>query len=81
MDRLAEIAETESVSHLFELAAVVGDGEVALAEVAKLRVKEESPSFVILEELGPDGEPIVASRGVTYEHGSTKLGGDGADDP
>ena len=78
-DRLAGIAE--GVSHPFELAAVVGDGEVALAEVAKLRVEEESPGLAISEKLGLDGKPGAASRDVADEHDIGKFGGDGADNP
>jgi hypothetical protein len=78
-DRLVEIIE--GVSHPFELAAVAGDGEVALAEVAKLRVEEESPGLAISEKLGLDGKPGAASRDVADEHDIGKFGGDGADNP
>jgi hypothetical protein len=78
-DRLTEI--TEGISHPSELAAVVGDGVVALAKVAKLRVEDESSGLVISEKLELDGKPGVASRDVAYEHGIDKFGGNGVDDP
>jgi hypothetical protein len=71
---------TERVSHPLELAAVVG-GEISLAEVVKLRVKEEGTSFPVPQELGFDGEPSTMSSGVADEDDVSKLGGDGADDP
>ena len=76
MDRLAE-----GVSYPFELAAVVDDGEVALAEVAKLHVEDERPGLAVPEELRLNGELGTTSRDVTDEHDIDKFGGDGADDP
>jgi hypothetical protein len=72
---------TEGIDHPFELTTVVGDGEVALTEVVKLRVEEEASGFLVPEKLGFDGEPGDAGRGIAGEKGVGKLGGDGADDP
>jgi hypothetical protein len=79
MDRLAKVAE--GVSYPFELAAVVDNGEVALAEVAKLRIEDERPGLTVPEELRLNGELGTTSRDVTDEHGIDKFSGDGADDP
>lgn len=78
-DRLAKIAK--SVGHPLELAAVDGDGEITLAEVAKLHVEEQGTSFPVPEELRNDGEPSTTSRGVANEDSISKLGGVGVDDP
>ena len=60
---------TEGIGHPFELATVVGDGEISLAEVAKLRVEEESSSLPVPEELGFYGEPRGAGGDVANENG------------
>jgi hypothetical protein len=39
------------IGHLLEAAAVVGDGEVALDEVAKPRLKVDGASLPVAEEL------------------------------
>jgi hypothetical protein len=52
-----------------------------LAEITKLRVKEESPGLAIPEKLGLDGELGAASRDIANEHDIDKFGGDGVDDP
>lgn len=78
-DGLAKIAK--SVGHPLELAAIDGDGEITLAEVAKLHVKEQGTSFPVPEELRNDGEPSTTSRGVANEDSVSKLGGVGVDDP
>jgi hypothetical protein len=56
------------VGHLLEAAAVLGDGEVALDEVAEPRLKLDGVYLPIPKELGLDGEPGVP--------GSAALGGD-----
>jgi hypothetical protein len=58
----------EVVGHLLEAAAVLGDGEVALDEVAEPRLKLDGAHLPVPKELGLDGEPGVP--------GSAALGGD-----
>jgi hypothetical protein len=58
----------EIVGHLLQTAAVLGDGEITLYEVAKLRLELDRPCLPIAQELGFDGEPGVP--------GSGALGGD-----
>jgi hypothetical protein len=59
-DDFAESAEV--VGHLLETAAVLGDGEVALDEVAEPRLKLDGAHLPVPEELGLDGEPRVLGR-------------------
>ena len=53
----------EVVGHLLQPAAVVGDREVALDEVAKARLKVDGASLPVAEELGLDGEPGMPGSG------------------
>ena len=65
-DDLAE--GREIVSHLLQAAAVVGDGEVALDEVAEPRLKLDGAYLPVPKELGLNSELGVP--------GSAALGGD-----
>jgi hypothetical protein len=60
-DDLAE--GREIISHLLQSAAVVGDGEVPLHEVAKLRLQLNGASLPIAEELRLHREPGVPGCG------------------
>jgi hypothetical protein len=71
----------ESVSHPFELVAVVGDGEIALAKVVKFRVEEEGPSPAVPKELRLNGKPGDAANSVADEDCISEVSGDGADNP
>lgn len=55
---------TKSSGHTFHLAAVIIDRKIALDEHAELRIKVESTSFAVAQELlfdaGPGGAPRVA---------------------
>jgi len=53
----------EIIGHLLQLAAVLGDGEVALDEVAKPRLQLNGAGLPIAEELRLDGEPGVSGSG------------------
>jgi hypothetical protein len=79
MNRFAKVAE--SVSHPFELAAVVGDGEIALTKIAEFRVEEERPSLAVPEELRLNGKPGGAGSSVAGEGSIGEISGDGADNP
>jgi hypothetical protein len=52
----------EVVDHLLEAAAVLGNGEVALDEVAEPRLKLDGAYLPVPKELGLDGEPGVPGR-------------------
>ena len=71
----------EAVRHGLEATAVVGDGELPLDEVPELVVEVEGARLPLPQELGFQGEPDVASRGVALHHGLGEVGGDGARDP
>jgi len=60
-DDLAE--GREIICHLLHLAAVLGDVEVALDEVAKPRLQLNGAGLPIAEELRLDGEPSVPGSG------------------
>ena len=60
-DGFADVGE--GGSQALELAAVVGDGEITLAEVVKLGVEVEGTSFTIAEKLGFNGKPGLPSSG------------------
>ena len=61
-DDLAE--GREIIGHL-QLAAVLGDGEVALDEVAKPRLQLNGAGLPIAEEMRLDGEPGVSGSGAS----------------
>jgi len=71
----------EVVSHLLQPAAVVGDGEVALDEVAKPRLKVDGASLPVAEELGLDGEPGMPGSGALGEDDLGKVVDERGDDP
>jgi hypothetical protein len=79
MNGFAKVAE--SVTHPFELAAVVGDGEIVLAKIAEFRVEEECPSLAVPEELRLNCEPGGTSNSVADEDNISEVSGDGADNP
>jgi len=56
------------VSHLLESTTVLRDGEVALDEVAELRLELDGTGLLVAEELGLDGKPCISGGGA--------LGGD-----
>jgi len=56
-DHLAEGREV--IGHLLQLAAVLGDGEVALDEVEKTRLQLNGASLAVAEKLRLDGKPSV----------------------
>jgi hypothetical protein len=58
----------EIVGHLLQTTTVLGDREITLYEVVKLRLELDRPCLSIAQELGFDGEPGVP--------GSGALGGD-----
>ena len=60
-DDLAE--GREIIGHLLQLAAVLGDGEVALDEVVKPRLQLNGASLPIAEKLRLDSEPGVPGCG------------------
>ena len=60
-DDLAEGCEI--INHLLQFAAVVGDGEVPLHEVAELRLQLNGASLPIAEKLRLDHEPGVSGCG------------------
>jgi hypothetical protein len=75
-DGLAKIGE--GVGHGLELPAVVGDGQITLAEVAELGVEVQCAGLSVPEKLRLDGEPSRLSRATAPHHGLGEVGGDGA---
>jgi hypothetical protein len=73
-DVLAEA--TESIDHGLEVAAVLGDGEVALDKSAKLGVEEDHTLFTIVKELRLDGEPNDACSSAGLQYSLHKIVGD-----
>jgi len=78
-DRLAEV--TEGVRHALHLAAVLGDGKVALDEDSESGVEVESTSLAVAEELVLNGKPGLASGATALADDVLQLDGDGAEDP
>jgi hypothetical protein len=79
MNGFAKVAE--SVSHPFELAAVVEDGEIALAKIAKFRVEEECPSLAVPEEPRLNCKPGGTGNSIADEDSISEISGDGANNP
>jgi hypothetical protein len=75
-DGLAEI--TQGIHHVLEAPAVVGDRQVALAELAELGVEVEGTGLLVPKELFLKGEPDGAGSGGAGHHGLSEVGGDGA---
>jgi hypothetical protein len=71
----------EIIGHLLQLAAVVGDGEVPLDEVAKPRVEVDRAGLAVTEELGLDGEPSMACGGALGGDDLSKIVGERGNDP
>jgi len=78
-DDLAE--GREIIGHLLQLAAEIGDGEVALDEVAELRLQLNGAGLPISEELRLDGEPGVTSCGSLGTDDLAKIVRERGDDP
>jgi hypothetical protein len=78
-DGLAEI--TQGVRHVLEAPAVVGDRQVALAEVTELGVEMEGTGLLVPKELFLEGEPDDAGSSGAGHHGLSEVDGDGARDP
>ncbi|WVZ70559.1 LOW QUALITY PROTEIN: hypothetical protein U9M48_019218 [Paspalum notatum var. saurae] len=69
------------IRHALELATVVGDGEVALLEVAELGVDVEVPSLKVAQELGLNSMPGASCRRTALHNGVDQVLGDGAVNP
>jgi hypothetical protein len=66
-DRFAKVGE--GVCHVLEMATVLRDGQVSLAEVAELGVEVEGASLLVPKELVLERKPDVASCGVLRQDG------------
>jgi hypothetical protein len=71
----------EIVGHLLQTAAVLGDGEITLYEVVKLRLELDRPCLPIAQELGFDGEPGVPGSGALGGNDLGEVVGEGVEDP
>jgi hypothetical protein len=71
----------EIISHLLQPAAVLGDGEITLYEVAKLRLELDRPCLPIAQELGFDGEPSVPGSGALGGDDFGEVVGEGVNNP
>jgi len=69
------------VCHLIEMAAVLGDGEVALDKSSKLCLKLDGACFPVPENLGLDGEPSLPSGGALGGEFFGEVVGESAEDP
>ena len=54
-DDFTKIAE--GIGHGFEFVVVLGDGQIPLFEIPELSIKDESPSFLVADELFEEVEP------------------------
>jgi hypothetical protein len=79
VDRFAKVGE--GVRHVLEMATVLRDGQVSLAEVAKLGVEVEGARLLVPKELVLERKRGVASYGVLKYNGFHQVSGDGAGDP
>lgn len=75
-DGFAEVAKR--VSHGLEATTVVGDGELALREVAELGVDIDGATFLVAEELMGEITPNRASRSRGQHDFLKQVGGDRA---
>jgi hypothetical protein len=71
----------EIVGHLLQTAAVLGDGEITLYEVVKLRLELDRPCLPIAQELGFDGEPGVPGSGALRGDNFGEVVGEGVENP
>jgi hypothetical protein len=71
----------EIVGHLLQTAAVLGDGEITLYEVVKLRLELDRPCLPIAQELGFDGESGVPGSGALGGDDLGEVVGEGVEDP
>ena len=67
--------------HRLETAAIVGDVQRTLMEVAKLRLEEERARFAVAKELAFEIAPGMASRGLSQHQGLLQVVGDSVVDP
>jgi hypothetical protein len=71
----------EIIGHLLQLVAVLGDGEVALDEVAKLRLQLNGASLPIVEKLRLNSEPGVPGYGALGTDDLAQVIHERGDDP
>jgi hypothetical protein len=71
----------EIVGHLLQTAAVLGDGEITLYEVAKLRLELDRPCLPIAQELGFNGKPGVLGSGALGGDDFGEVVGEGVENP
>jgi hypothetical protein len=72
---------TEVIGHLLEAAAVLGNGEVALDEVAEPHLKLEGAYLPVPKELGLDGEPGVPGSATLRGGDLDEVVGERTEDP
>jgi hypothetical protein len=63
------------------MATVVGDGEIALDEVAKLRLKMNGTCLRVAEKLRFDGEPGMSGGGALGREDFSEVVGERGNDP
>jgi hypothetical protein len=71
----------EIIVHLLQTAAVLGDGEITLYEVAKLHLELDRTCLSIAQELGFDGEPGIPGSGTLGGDDLGEVIGEGVEDP
>jgi hypothetical protein len=71
----------EIVGHLLQTTAVLGDGEITLYEVAKLRLELDRPCLPIAQELGFDVESGVPGSGALGGDDFGEVVGEGVENP
>jgi hypothetical protein len=71
----------EIVGHLLQTTTVLGDREITLYEVAKLRLELDRPCLPIAQELGFDGEPGVPGSGALGGDDFSEVVGEGVENP
>ena len=69
------------VNHLLQAAAVLGDGEVVLDEVAEPRLQVNGSCFTVAEDLRLDDKPSIARGGALGRDNLCEVVGEGTDDP
>jgi hypothetical protein len=78
-DGVAELGKGSR--HGLELAAVVGDAQGLLSEVAEFRLEQERPGLLLAEELVLKIAPRPASGTLPQHQGLLQVAGDSAVDP
>jgi hypothetical protein len=79
VDGIAELGKGSR--HRFELAAVVGDSQGLLAEVAEFCFEQKRPRLPLAEELVLEVAPRPASGALSHHQRLLQVTGDGAVDP